>query len=396
MADHRCVAIKSGDGQRCSKRGTINGRCGTHNTIVEREGPNHVELDELTYRFKNRMKTLRKENNDEIHALGPQPWLNARPEYTRLLTLHNERERLLNVEAMEERNTIVTRQRADIARTGINPDAVQDARREQQRRERLALVVAQQADWRARMDQRRQDHINERLQHRAVAGQHGAAARIVPPAGGLAGFANDRQNVHTTVAVKQTMNVVKEILKIEVPIEYRWNMRSVSKTMSEIISECELSPASAWQMVSKYCSDETIYDLQPGIYGKVLDCVWQYIKNSSDKDDLKKILKSEMRDNIGMCAQGNLSRLTNILAGYVDAVVVQESMADKLGRMLPPLMEIENIPDRLIAAVRIFVEVELPEDQWGLWGEGLLSDQEDDDYREMFIHDGAIQFVVHR
>ena len=397
MADHRCVAIKSCDGVRCSKRGTINGRCGTHNTIVEREGPNHVELDELSYRIKNRMKTLRKQNSDEIHALGPQPWVNARPEYTRLLTLHNERERLLNVEAMEERNTIVTRQRADIARTGINPDAVQDARREQQRRERFAEAAAREAEWRARVDQRRQANINnDRLHHIHAAAQHGAAARVVAPVGGLAGFANDRQNVHTTVAVKQTMDVVKEILKIEVPIEYRWNMRNVSKTMSEIISECELSPASAWQMVSKYCSDETIYDLQPGIYGKVLDCVWQYIKNSSDKDDLKKILKSEMRDNIGMCAQGNLSRLTNILAGYVDAVVVQESMADKLGRMLPPLMEIEEIPERLIAAVRIFVELELPEDQWGVWGQGLLSDQEDDDYREMFIRDGAIQFVVFR
>ena len=127
-----------------------------------------------------------------------------------------------------------------------------------------------------------------------------------------------------------------------------------------------------------------------------MDSVWQYIKNSSDKDDLKKILKSEMKDNIGMCAQGNLSRLTNILAGYVDAVVVQESMTDKLGRMLPPLMEIENIPDRLIAAARIFIEVDLPEDQWGVWAEGLLSDQEDDDYRELFIRDGAIQFVVYR
>jgi hypothetical protein len=91
-----------------------------------------------------------------------------------------------------------------------------------------------------------------------------------------------------------------------------------------------------------------------------------------------------------------LSRLTNILAGYVDAVVVQESMTDKLGRMLPPLMEIENIPDRLIAAARIFIEVDLPEDQWGVWAEGLLSDQEDDDYRELFIRDGAIQFVVYR
>ena len=171
-------------------------------------------------------------------------------------------------------------------------------------------------------------------------------------------------------------------------------MTCVSKTMSEIISECELTPASAWQMVAKYCSDETIYDLQPGIYGKVLDCVWQYIKTSPNKEHLKKILKSEMKDNIGMCAQGNLSRLTNILGGYADCVVTVESMPDKMGRLLPPLMEIEDIPQRLIAAARVFLEAGLPQDQWEAWASGLLIDQEPEDMREMFIHDGMIEFIV--
>jgi hypothetical protein len=103
-----------------------------------------------------------------------------------------------------------------------------------------------------------------------------------------------------------------------------------------------------------------------------------------------------MKDNIGMCAQGNLSRLTNILAGYVDCVVVEESIADKLGRMLPPLMDVNDIPRRLNYAARIFKEVGLPNDQWEAWAYGLLTDQEEDDYREMYIHDGLIDFVVYR
>lgn len=387
--NHRCIAIKSSDGLRCSKRATTDRRCRVHHAIVLKEGPNHVELLEVAYPYKARRKTLTKQYNESVEALGDQPWLNARDDYIRLNRTYGERNRILFQQEREEYNIVRQRQQEDIARTGINPDAVQDARREAQRQQ----ILARHNERLAALQRHQERRLGERdmeIEERNVEVQRQVDQRP------LANFANDRQNVHTTSAVKQTMDVVKEILKIEVPIEYRWNMRNVSKTMSEIISECELSPASAWQMVSKYCSDETIYDLQPGIYGKVLDCVWQYIKNSSDKNDLKKILKSEMRDNIGMCAQGNLSRLTNILAGYVDAVVVQESMADKLGRMLPPLMEIEDIPVRLIAAVRIFVEVDLPEDQWGVWGQGLLSDQEDNDYREMFIRDGAIQFVVLR
>jgi len=74
--------------------------------------------------------------------------------------------------------------------------------------------------------------------------------------------------------------------------------------------------------------------------------------------------------------------------------VVVESMTDKLGRLLPPLMEIDDIVQRLNAAARIFVENGVPEDQWAAWAGGLVFDQADDDYREMFIHDGVIDFVV--
>lgn len=386
MADTRCCAIKSSDGERCSKKKGANiTRCNAHQAIMMREGPNRTELNEVTYVFKVRTKALNTESRLAIEALGAQPWQNNRDAYVAALRVASARQRQLIEERHAQYNIVRTRQAADIARTGINPDAVQDAARAVVRQQNAAAREARMAEWQAREDER----------NRGVAQHNHVHLPAVQAANRpLAAFANDRQNVHTTAAVKQTLDVIKQILKIEVPSEYRWNMNTVSKTMSEIISECELSPASAWQMVAKYCSDERIYDLQPGIYGKVLDCVWQYIKKSTDKDDLKNILKAEMRDNIGMCAQGNLSRLTNILAGYVECVMVVESMQDKLGRLLPPLMDIEDITERLIAAARVFVEVELPPEQWEAWANGLLIDQEPDDAREMFIHDGMIDFIV--
>jgi len=383
MADTRCVAIKSSDGERCSKKKGANiTRCNAHHAIMMREGPNRTEINEINYVFKLRSKAVNTENRVAMEALGPNAWRDNRDAYVAALRLAAARHEALAEERQRQFTTVRTRQEADILRTGINPDAVQDAARLVERQRQNAEHQARIAAWQAAQADRQRRVLQPAAQ---------AAAHAAPARGGLAGFANDRQNVHTTAAVKQTMNVVKEILKIEVPVEYRWNMKVVSKTMSEIITECYLSPASAWQMVSKYCSDETIYDLQPGVYGKVLDCVWQYIKNSSDKEDLKKILRAEMRDNIGMCAQGNLSRLTNILAGYIDAVVVEESISDKLGRALPPLMEIDDLAERLTAAARIFVEVGLPEADWAAWASGLLDDQDDDDYREMYIHDGMIQ-----
>lgn len=381
--DNKCVAIKKCDGLRCSKAARIDGRCAMHNTIVVREGPNYTELNELVYTFKARLRVIEQEGKDEIQALGPQAWRNNREAYIMVLQNLNERRRENNRQQNQQFRIIHTRQQAEIDRTGIDPDAVQNAAREARRQARLEERVRQVEEMRVRREQRQQ-------------ARPAFAQQDVVRHEGLGGFANDRQNVHTTTAVKQTMNTIKEILKIEVPEEYRWNMRSVSKTVTEVISECQLSPASTWQMISKYCSDEQIYDLQNGIYGKVLDCVWQYIKNSPDKEDLKKILKSEMTDNIGMCAQGNLSRLTNILAGYLDCIVAEESLTELLGRVLPTLMNIEDIPTRLSAAANLFKQLGLPEDQWEAWGFGLLIDQEDNDYREMFIHDGMIEFMVFR
>jgi len=108
-----------------------------------------------------------------------------------------------------------------------------------------------------------------------------------------------------------------------------------------------------------------------GIYGRVLDCVWQYIKGSEHKTDLYRILKSEMEDNIGMCAQGNLSRLTNIVAGYMDGVGPQESLSEILGRLLPPLTEIEDDEERLDKAKKIMDEYAVPDTERDSWLEAL-------------------------
>ncbi len=181
--------------------------------------------------------------------------------------------------------------------------------------------------------------------------------RAPVPVPEMAIFAQDRQNVHTTTAVNQMKKMLEVILKIPVPEHYRWNMRRCSKTPGEIIAACELSIAASRTMMDKYTLDTVIYEMGDGIYGRVLDCVWQYIKSSPDKIDLCKILRTEMEDNIGMCEQGNLTRLTNILAGYLDGVGGKESHAEMLGREFPRLWDIDNEDERVAEGNRILDKV---------------------------------------
>ena len=190
---------------------------------------------------------------------------------------------------------------------------------------------------------------------------------VVPNPNVLARIANDSQNVHTQLVVEQTKKNVAEILKIPVPRDYQWEKNRLSLTYKTIVMFCNLSPKSVWQFSSMYCSDATIYEMEPGIFGKVVDGVWQYISKSPDRKDLKKILAEELRDNIGMCAQGNLSRICNVLQGYLEGIGQKESIATILGREFPKLMEIENVVEREARGVAILRENAVPEGEWNDW-----------------------------
>ena len=192
------------------------------------------------------------------------------------------------------------------------------------------------------------------------------AARVPPRP--LAAFAADKQNIHTTQSVNMTKEVVERVMKVAVPVEYRWNMNTVSKTVGEIIAECNLTSEEMVEMMNRYIRDDDVYDMGKGIYGKVLDGVWQCIRNSPDKADMCRILKQELKDNIGMCAQGNLTRLCNVLAGYMDGIGPQESIGERLGRELPLLMDDE---DRITKAKTLMQSLNVPEAEWAPWLEAL-------------------------
>ena len=186
-------------------------------------------------------------------------------------------------------------------------------------------------------------------------------------------FHEDNQNIHLAVTVNEVVKkTIQKVITIPVPTEYGHNMDTLSKTPGEIIAECKLSIAAGKLLMEKYTSNETIYDMVEGIYGKTLDSVWQYIKNSSDKAVLIKTLKTELEDNIGMCAQGNLTRLCNVLQGYLDDMPAP-SIAEILGDLLPPLINITDLTVRREKALQIMRTHNVPEDQQDMWLEALMA-----------------------
>ena len=389
-----CVAFKT-NGETCTKKAKQGAtRCQTHITMMNRNGRQATEINELKQTLKNEVKRLKDLRNTlQGNANGDVEVIrNAGEIYFR-----QHADALERFEAL--RNAMLARHLREIAENGgLHPDAEaiaaereREGRRIAEAQERRNRLLANEQDRRefmrengARMQQYQQPVVGEAARRpglRRVQAALALAAEVraraqaepEPPAqDNLGAFAADRQNVHTSQIVEMVKKTVARVLTVEVPEPYRWNMEVCSLTPGEIIIQCRLNPSAAWQMQSQYCQSNSIYEMEPGIYGKVLDCVWQFIQNSPDKNDLISILRTELLDNVGMCAQGNLSRLCNILAGYLDGIGSQESKSEILGRLLPPLAEIECVHDRLEAGIKILLQNGVGEDEWTTWLEPLF------------------------
>jgi hypothetical protein len=378
MADNICVGIKT-TGDRCTRRCPEGlNRCNVHQKTLLDNGPNRTAIKELKLTHKKQTKDLQEQLRERARTTQNHQQLRD------VLEDNDDELRRLKIQQGREVRILERQQRDEIIRTGLNPDAEADARRHQEQQRRIA----------ERRDAMREELIRERQHAEAlrlqleIENQQQLLAQIQNNNAGNGGvrqlreeaeFVRDNQNIHRTSTVEMVKKTINEVLKIQVPDEYCWKADECSKTPGDIIVKCKLSSKAAWQMTAKYCQDEDIYDLGRGIYGKVLDCVWQFILNSEHKEDLYKILKQEMEDNIGMCAQGNLSRLCNILSGYMDKIGNQESPSEILQRQLPKLMEIDNPQERVNAALKVFNEVKLPMDEWPTWLKPLIED-EDEDY----------------
>jgi hypothetical protein len=377
----QCVGITA-DGRQCQKRkcaevgdGT---RCRTHFKVVQRNGPHKTELDEINAKHKF-IKTQRINAFYMEHRIP----LNEEAQFQ----LEGIKQTLKDA-LREELDAARERHAAERLRLGHDPDAEANRRREADRLQRERVREERREEFHRHMALIRQRPAIEVA--REAMERYGGAADPRP----LAQFTSDPQNVHTTQMVKQTKEIVEKVRQIPVPPEYQWNLNITSKTAGEIIAECKLSIHASCQMLTQYSHKTAIYDIEDGIYGKVLDSVWQFIKNSPDKEDLCRILKQEMEDNIGMCAQGNLTRLCNILAGYLDGVAPPESVADKMGRLLPPLMEVEDPLERIYNAFKIMKDNHVPFAEWDSWVGPFIDDEVEDtvDWKSMRdgIHAGEV------
>ena len=396
----RCTA-KTAVGRRCKKSGTRDGLCHIHESAApvaidprrsrgggvpaldyqpqrpeaNREGPNdgvHPEFIALSRRRADliaRVQTLSLEIHRQLGRRNTA-WLallsrNLATMVTplqQIRTRHNSRvadgltRDLNDIQQRLERGEVEVRE--EIRNHQRQQNVLEQAR--QRAREAVAEQLRAEEERLARAAQLRED-----LRLRPVVFRR-------DPEGGidLRAFAEDAQSVHRSSVQNATHKAVVELLSRPAP-------PAEQDTLPEIVGVFNTPTSLRW--ASPDARDTVVTELTDNYfnatafniaYGRVVDYIWAYIRGHAEKTELVQRLAEELYEGRGMCANGKMARLINVLQGY------DESLTTAAPRELfqQRIAELSSKPaaERESAARALFAEFRIPIAEHAVWLEPLL------------------------
>jgi hypothetical protein len=235
-------------------------------------------------------------------------------------------------------------------------------------REREAVRAEEQRIAAAAAEAARAAAFQQRLNNEPVVFQR-------DPEGGinLRAFANDGQSVHRSSVQTATERAIHVLLARVVP--------AGQETLEQITS--------AWttERLVKFGTDDTrdraLMELTNDYYnteafsisyGDVLDRVWAFINPHVHRKSLCVRLAQEVTEGRKMCSNGKMARLVNVLQGFdetLDLGATPEALRlmfqNKIAKVMARPME-----ERRAAAMALFGEFNIPEEEHGAWLEPLL------------------------
>ena len=175
----------------------------------------------------------------------------------------------------------------------------------------------------------------------------------------------DSQNVHTTVVANQTTEALNKLLDVEVSPE--------QDTLREIAHAWQGYPEKQRKLVlrdiRRWYDTAMCREENDALYRRVLDGLWARIK---DNEELINRLWEEAVDSKGMCCEGHLSRLSNVLVGFDDEFQPQISKGELLQQKIAAIANQDtDVLDKVEQAWSVFEELEIPMHERDAWIEAF-------------------------
>ncbi len=196
------------------------------------------------------------------------------------------------------------------------------------------------------------------------------------PEGGidLRAFATDTQNIHRSSVQEGTHKMVLNIMKRPI-------LEGV-EVLPEIVEAFNDNRKITWRDATN--KDRAITELTNDYYNtmafdtqysEVVDRVWAFIRGHVNHKDLVRRLAEEVFEGRGMCSNGKMARLMNVLQGFDETLEIEAPKELFQGRM--GLLRRLPMAEREAAARALFAEFKIPEEQHEAWLDPLREDDED-------------------
>jgi hypothetical protein len=111
------------------------------------------------------------------------------------------------------------------------------------------------------------------------------------------------------------------------------------------------------------------------LYKRLLDGLWALVQRTSDpelREELRCRVAQEVMESKGMCCEGHISRLVNVMVGFDDAfkpaVSTGELLQNKMAAIAAKELETEL---KQAEARSVFAELGIPEAEQAAWLEAF-------------------------
>ncbi|NDE18711.1 hypothetical protein EBZ80_27795, partial [bacterium] len=245
-----------------------------------------------------------------------------------------------------------------------------------QERERLAALRAEAerlAALAAQAEAARRAEFNAQLREAPVVFQRDPENGI-----NLRAFANDTQSVHRSSVQNATHKAVVALLARPFPdgvetlveIVETFNDRRVIRWFGPDDGRATKEVA-VTEITNDYYNTEA-FSVR---YGDVVDRVWAFIRGHEHRTQLCIRLAQEIYEGRGMCSNGKMARLVNVLMGFDDTLEAEAPKEVFQFRMAA--LRKRPMAEREAEARALFREFSIPDAEHDVWLEALMEPDDD-------------------
>jgi len=196
-------------------------------------------------------------------------------------------------------------------------------------------------------------------------------ARAVQPRPELQRLAEDRQNVHTAAVTRQTKEGEERLLAT--PTDGRQVGLRILRVFSARAGTLR-DVMYVMNDVNDWYSRSAIREPGDRLYGRLLEGLWSLIERQPPpvRGELITRLWQEMAESVGMCSEGHISRLINVMVGFDDNFKPPVSLGEVIQNKIAAIAAMDiPVTGKLSQARALMTELGLPASEQAPWLEAL-------------------------